>query len=153
MSLDISLHVPATIYCERCGHVQGVSPGAEEPCYSANITHNLNDMASAAGLYEALWHPEMLVAPRGDDAQIRELEAQGQLLEALALQVKLPRPKARDLIEYLRAGLVLLRADPAKYRALAPANGWGTYETLVHVAAEYLSACETTPDAFVEVSR
>lgn len=31
--------------------------------YSANITHNVNQMADAAGLYEVLWHPEDFVTP------------------------------------------------------------------------------------------
>jgi len=26
--------------------------------YSANITHNLNEMAGAAGIYKYLWRPE-----------------------------------------------------------------------------------------------
>ena len=30
--------------------------------FSANITHNLNTMAELAGLYEHLWHPEVINA-------------------------------------------------------------------------------------------
>jgi hypothetical protein len=33
---------------------------ATRPCevYSDNITHNLGEMADAAGIYKALWRPE-----------------------------------------------------------------------------------------------
>jgi len=53
MSLD------ATIYVE-------VDTGGKEPLeleiYRCNITHNLNEMAMEAGIYEELWHPEKIKA-------------------------------------------------------------------------------------------
>ena len=33
--------------------------GSSSEGYSANITHNLNDMAKEAGIYECLWYPEV----------------------------------------------------------------------------------------------
>ena len=59
MSLDVYLYEiakpdPGMVVCHYCG--RGDSPGRE--IYSRNITHNLNDMAEAAGLYEALWRPD-----------------------------------------------------------------------------------------------
>jgi hypothetical protein len=56
MSLDVTLY--------RNYHVsyddgKTLEPKKEE-MYSANITHNLGDMASEAGIYEALWRPYRL---------------------------------------------------------------------------------------------
>lgn len=35
--------------------------------YWANITHNLNKMAEAAGIYHALWHPELIPATTANE--------------------------------------------------------------------------------------
>ena len=97
-----------------------------QPCaiYEDNITHNLNEMAEAAGLYEALWYPE-----------------------------KIDAKDARDIIPFLRAGLAKLRAQPDHFRQYNPSNGWGSYEGLVEFVKNYLAACEEYPDAKIEVSR
>lgn len=92
--------------------------------YSANITHNLNRMAEAAGIYEACWRPEEIGVT-----------------------------KAGELIPRLRDGLAKLRSDPARFRAYDASNGWGTYEDFVPWVAEYLAACEDHPEATVSVSR
>lgn len=92
--------------------------------YSRNITHNLNRMADAAGIYEAMWHP--------DDIKVE---------------------KARDLIEPLQKGLSKLKSDPDGFSRLNPSNGWGNYEGLVNFVEEYLAACMAYPDAEVSVSR
>lgn len=92
--------------------------------YSANITHNLNQMASAAGIYKHLWRPE-------------------------ELGIK----TARELIEPLRAGLALLKSDEPRFRTHDAPNGWGRYPHLVEFVTEYLAACEENPDAEIEVSR
>src|ERR1700729_1859519 len=86
--------------------------------YSANVTHNLNKMAGEAGIYEACWRPE-----------------------------EIGITKAKQLIESLRAGLEKLKADPKKYEAFDPPNGWGSYKNFVPWVAAYLSACEDYPDA------
>jgi hypothetical protein len=96
----------------------------DESVYSANITHNLGHMASEAGLYEALWRPEEIGITH-----------------------------AAQLIEPLRAGLELLRADPARFKQFNPSNGWGDYGGLVAFVENYLRACEHWPGATVEVSR
>jgi hypothetical protein len=97
-----------------------------KPCevYSANITHNLGDMAHEAGIYRHLWRPEELGIER-----------------------------ARELIQPLKDGLSLLLANPAKFKAHNPDNGWGSYEGLVKFVAGYIEACEQNPDARVDVSR
>lgn len=92
--------------------------------YSGNITHNLNKMADAAGIYKELWRPEEIGVT-----------------------------KARELIQPLADGLSRLLAEPEKYRAFNPANGWGDYEGLVEFVREYLAACRENPDAAVKVSR
>ncbi len=92
--------------------------------YSANITHNLTRMASAAGIYEALWRPG-----------------------------EVGITKAAQLIEPLARGLALLKADPAGFEALNAPNGWGRYEHFVPFVENYLAACRENPDADVHVSR
>ena len=94
--------------------------------YSANITHNLNKMADAAGIYKALWRPE-------------EMEP--------------PATKARDLIPHLQRGLADLVARPDYFAQFNPPNGWGTYAGLVKFVRDYLNACGNEPDAEVRVSR
>jgi hypothetical protein len=92
--------------------------------YEANVTHNLNRMADAAGIYQVCWRPE-----------------------------ELGLTKAGQLVPLLRAGLDYLRADPVFFRQYNPSNGWGTYEGFVEWVAAYLAACEANPDADVSVSR
>lgn len=107
MSLDISL------YAVRKTEI-----------FEYNITHNLNRMAEAAGVYKALWRPEEIGAK-----------------------------KAEDIIPALTLGLANLEADPAHYRTFEPENKWGTYEGLRDFVRSYLEACKANPDAEIEVSR
>ena len=97
--------------------------------FEGNITHNLNAMAREAGLYLALWRPEELWPERT------------------------VKPTAADIAPLLEAGLMLLKANPARFRAFNPDNGWGDYEGLVDVVEKYLRACRENPDATIEVSR
>jgi hypothetical protein len=92
--------------------------------YDANITHNLNSMAEAAGIYKHLWRPD-----------------------------ELGITKAAELVEPLKAGLALLMSNPERFKAMNPPNGWGSYEGLVEFVNNYLKACEENIDADVEVSR
>lgn len=92
--------------------------------YSANITHNLNDMADAAGIYEALWRPEQ------NDMNI-----------------------AADLITVLEVGLTKLKKEPNEFKKYNPKNGWGDYDGLVQFVKNYLAACKLHPLATVHVSR
>lgn len=153
MSLDVFLNVSTPpqpkkagsgIFVREGGQTKEISaeeweakhPGCEpvrmetetetETCtvFSANITHNLNTMANAAGIYQALWRPE-----------------------------EIGITTAGQLVPLLRAGLGKLRADPEKFEALNPCNGWGSYDGFVPWVANYLDACEQYPDAEVSVSR
>ena len=92
--------------------------------YDRNITHNLNKMADAAGIYKHLWRPE-----------------------------EIGITKAAQLIEPLREGLALLLSDPERFKQFNPSNKWGCYDGLVDFVREYLSACEENPNATVSVSR
>ena len=98
----------------------------DETCtvFHANITHNLNIMAAAAGLYDAAWRPEE-----------HGLERAGQLVEPLT------------------TGLIALCREPVRFERLNPPNGWGDYTMLVRFVANYLHACRENPDAKVEVWR
>lgn len=106
MSIDISLRV------------------SSHP-FSANITSNLAPMASACGLYDALWHPSNLAASPFDPTT------------------------GKDLIGPLDAGLAQLHGN--EYADLEPANGWGSREVLLKVATDLLAACRLYPDAEVIV--
>ncbi len=92
--------------------------------FSRNITHNLNAMAEAAGIYKHLWRPD-----------------------------EIGITKASQLIEPLRIGLAKLEADPEGFAKYNASNGWGMYNHFVPWVREYLQACEQYPDADVSVSR
>lgn len=148
MSLDVYLEMESqvgerrqAIFVRECGETREltreewdarypdrepsvVEIGGDKCVYDANITHNLNKMASEAGLYEPLWRPG-----------------------------EVGITKAEQLIEPLTIGLGKLKADPAKFMKLNPSNGWGSYEGLVRFVEAYLSACHDWPNANVRVSR
>ncbi len=146
MSLDVYLKgAPSNrsgsgIFVRRDGQTQEITraewdaafPGREpivaeindDDAFSANITHNLNRMADAAGIYKELWRPE-----------------------------EIGITTAEQLIAPLEAGLVRLKADPDKYAEFNPENGWGNYDGLVRFVSDYLAACKESPAALVRVSR
>ena len=88
-----------------------------------NITHNLTDMAEAAGIYKVLWRPN----------------ENGFIY-------------ARDAILPLEAWLHKLKSDPAKYEAYNSENWWGLYEHFVPFVEEILAWCKEHPDATIEAS-
>ena len=96
----------------------------DDTVYHANITHNLGKMAAEAGVYMALWRPEEIGVTT-----------------------------ASQVVEPLQSGLALLVAEPARFMAFSPANGWGSYDGLVRSVREYLAACREYPNAAVSVSR
>lgn len=146
MSLDVYLDIDAPIkikgtgiYVRKNGQTVELTVEEAEELYPGeiiidqefetttifqnNITHNLVPMATKAGLYKILWHPEQT------DINIAE-----------------------DLIIPLLKGLVKLLNDPIGYRKLNPENGWGTYEQLVQFVKDYLKACIDYPEAKVTAS-
>lgn len=92
--------------------------------FDANITHNLGEMATKAGIYKHLWRPEEL-----------HIET------------------ASELIEPLQKGLDLLLSEPDKFKKFNPENGWGSYDGLVKFVSKYIEACKKNPDAEISVSR
>jgi len=48
--------------------------------------------------------------------------------------------------------LAKLRAEPDKYRAMNPTNGWGNYEGAVMVLETLLAWCQELPRAYVRIS-
>jgi hypothetical protein len=89
-----------------------------------NITHNLANMADEAGIYEFMWRP--------DEVGVTQ---------------------ARELIQPLSVGLMMLKARPGHFKTFNPTNGWGDYDGLVHAVDKYLEACREYPDAYVHASR
>jgi len=125
MSLDVYLlGEPKEVKCTclTCGNEH--THEDNEELYWANITHNLNKMADAAGLYEALWRPD-----------------------------EIGITKASELIGKLGLGLYVLKSDKDTFEKLAPANGWGSYNGLVSFVEKYLEACQDYPNAIINVSR
>lgn len=103
--------------CEHCGR-------GGESVYDANITHNLNGMAEASGIYKYLWRPDEIGVTT-----------------------------AQQLIEPLTRGLAWLKANEHEARKHDAPNGWGLYEHFVPFVEEYLAACVAHPSATVRVSR
>jgi hypothetical protein len=92
--------------------------------FSRNITHNLNNMADAAGLYYVLWRPE-------------------------EIGVK----TAAEAIPILRTGIAKLVDQKEQMLQYNPKNGWGDYDGLLEFARAVLHACEDNPDATIDVRR
>lgn len=144
MSLDVYLNLPGAsrkgsgIFIRENGAVREITRAEwdekfpdREPVvlasddfaiYSANITHNLNEMALQAGIYKALWRP--------DEIGITH---------------------AHQLIEPLKTGLKRLQQQPDYFKQFNPDNGWGDYDGLVEFVQNYLEACEKYPTAAVSV--
>lgn len=125
MSLNVNLESsPQEIQCicDCCSNVH--KRISKMHYYDANITHNLVEMADAAGIYKALWRPE-----------------------------EIGITKASQLIEPLEKGLALLLADPDKYKQFDSPNGWGLYVNFVPFVQRYLNACKEYPHAIIRVSR
>ena len=103
-----------------------IDTGGDKPVtvYDSNITHNLGEMADAAGIYQACWRPEEIGIHR-----------------------------AGELAPILRDGLAKLEADPAHFETYNSPNGWGLYKHFVPFVREYLEACKSHPKATVRVSR
>ena len=119
MSLDV--YLTAARPTEVFSYLTAVRP---TEVYWRNITHNLNNMATGAGMYEALWRPEEINVT-----------------------------KAEQLVPLLEAGLETLRSDPERFKKFNPENGWGNYEGLVDFVESYLHACKENPDAEIRVCR
>ncbi len=130
MSLDVDLIEgdPVVVPCkhERCQDCYGTGTVTEGTSlvFESNITHNLNKMADAAGIYKHLWRPE-----------------------EIGIEF------ARDLIVPLSDGLARLQTEASFFDQFDAPNGWGRRADLVRFVSEYLAACRKYPNARVRASR
>jgi hypothetical protein len=92
--------------------------------FSIGITHNLNEMAKAIGLYKILWRPE-----------------------EVGITV------ASQMISPLEDGIKELEVNPDKYKAYNAPNGFGNYDDLMKFCKSLLRKCRKFPDAVIEASR
>lgn len=92
--------------------------------FNANITHNLTEMASEAGICEALWSPD-----------------------------EHGYTKAHQIIPILKEGLEKMKRDPEFFKKFDSSNGWGLYIHFVPFVEKVLAACEEFPEAYIVVSR
>jgi len=88
-----------------------------------NITHNLNKMADAVGLYEVLWKPD-----------------------------EIGITTASQMIPFLEKGIKKLRENPEKYKTFNASNGYGNYEDFVRFCDSVLHWCNKYPDSVIEAN-
>ena len=140
MSLDVTLY--------RNYHVsyddgKTLEPKKEE-MYSANITHNLGDMASEAGIYEALWRPYRLKEgyniPEDDHNAEYKFEEENPV-------------RAFEIIPVIEKGLEDMLARSEYYKTFDSPNGWGLYVHFIPFIERYLEALRKYPESFVECDR
>ena len=120
MSLDVSLMRKYHVSYDNGKTMEE----KEEEVFSANITHNLGEMADKAGIYYTCWRPE-----------------------------EIGKTKASEIVELLEKGLADLKARPDHFKTFNSPNGWGMYEHFVPFVEKYLDACKEYPDAIIGVSR
>ena len=104
-------------------YLQYEEDGNEIEVFDRNITHNLNKMASEAGVYYALWRPE----------------EKGYKL-------------AKDIIPILEKGIKELKTRRKHFEQFNAENGWGEYEHFVPFVQEVLDACYKYPNAKIKTS-
>ncbi len=113
MSLDVWL--------TWTGSIAGGEP-REMTLFDANITHNLGQMWSAAGIYEPLYN-------RSGEVKF-----------------------AKDLLPLIESGLSFLKSDPYRFRRFDASNGWGTYKDALPWLEKLVAACREYPDAEYKTS-
>lgn len=60
--------------------------------------------------------------------------------------------RAGELYERLDEVIANLVANPKKYQAMDPPNGWGSYDTLIPAIREVRDQCQKYPSAIVGMS-
>lgn len=96
----------------------------ENKLYTRYVTHNLGKMAQELGIYEYLWRPDEIGVVQ-----------------------------AKQLIKPLGVAIDNIRDRKAHYRTFNPPNGFGTMEGFIDFMIDYLKACRTYPNAFVDACR
>jgi hypothetical protein len=59
--------------------------------------------------------------------------------------------KGKDAYPLLAEAIAKMEADPAKYRAMNPKNGWGDYDGALKLLRELKTWCAEFPEAFMVV--
>lgn len=111
MSLDIYLY-------EECEEDK-----EPDQIHCQNITHNLGQMAAAAGIYHALWRPE----------------EHGYIY-------------AKDISEIIGQGIQKMQAEPNFYKTFDAKNGWGTYDQFFPWLIKLYAALVFHPNALLRSS-
>jgi len=65
--------------------------------------------------------------------------------------VKLHEKPAVEAAPLLRLAVEAMEAEPAKYQAMNPDNGWGSYESALAFLRDILEACVVHPATIVWV--
>lgn len=125
--------------CTACGHV--LDPPKEERSEAGwwNHTHNTNAMIAAA--YEAVSGEQ--TAQCGGPL--------GPVIGA-AWWDRLNGASGADGAAYLGQIITGLEADPERYRAMNPPNGWGSYDSLLDVLRKMRDAVPAGEASVWEVS-
>lgn len=56
------------------------------------------------------------------------------------------------ILPILEIGLAYMKAQPERFKALNPSNGWGSYENAIGVLEAIISACRQHPKSKIEIS-
>lgn len=57
-----------------------------------------------------------------------------------------------EVAQVLSKGVAVMRADPARFQAMNPENGWGDYDSWLDYLDRIIDACQRYPGAVLEVS-
>jgi hypothetical protein len=139
MSLDVHLYRPYLISYDEGKTLEP----RRELLYNANITHNLNKMATKAGIYEALWRPYQL---KPDYPGFDDHKAEWEYEDANPV-------RGYEIIDVIEKGLDDMKKRPEYYKKFNSPNGWGTYENFLSFIEKYLIALKQFPEAIVVCDR
>lgn len=125
--------------------------------YDFNITHNVTQMADAAGIYLPMWQG-IIVDEKTDERAYRLAFDEGDMQWVAALNLAAKRDGrevqvAADMIPALSLGIRLLALHPARFKPLEGENGWGTWRNFLPAIIELREVCVQHPQARVEISR
>lgn len=64
---------------------------------------------------------------------------------------KIDGKPASEVRSIFAIGLKKLEADPSKYKAMNPDNGWGSYSGLLEVMQKVIDSCDEAPKGIARV--
>ena len=104
--------------------IQEGCPAESRSVHTANITHNLADLALTLRVYGVLWKPE-----------------------------EYGIVKAEQLIPYLENAISNLRNNEMSCKRYEAVNGWGTTDQFLEFLTDLTQSCYLYPKAIVKSSR